>query len=364
MNHVDIAIAGRGVMGLVLALVATRQGKRIILLGQPPEEEKMARMIALSYDSAEFLSELGIFSRIHNVTPIREVKIMDGKHTVSLHAHELQLPALGYTCTYRDIYAACQGVMMTPSSDHLPLKIFGTRAYLAMFNQETITTKLLAITTPVALPKSHYQPLRQATIITAFAEHTPLEQAFEIFTEKGPVALLPCANGIFIVASLQEQDAILLENASESGQAQFLQALVAPAQVQLQQPKFLQRLSFTARYCKEKPRERRIVLGDAWHTLHPIGAQGLNLGLRDIRAFQSVLDSFADPGDEKAIQTFYRLREDDVLLTLGLTQTLYFLSTGPFLARFAQRMVIDALSSFSPLRRFFFEHTVYGWSEI
>jgi len=48
MNHSDIVIAGRGVMGLVLALVTTRQGKRTILLGQPPEEEKMARMIALS----------------------------------------------------------------------------------------------------------------------------------------------------------------------------------------------------------------------------------------------------------------------------------------------------------------------------
>ena len=364
MNHTDIAIAGAGVLGLVLAIAAEKAGKRTLVFGPPPEEEKMGRMIALSYDSVGFLNELGVFSRIRDAMPIRGVTVVDANHKVFFHAHDLQLPALGYTCSYLELYAACRASTNTPIADHLPEKTLESRNYLAILNNDTVTAKVLALTTPASLPAENYQRLRQSTLITAFAESEPFEHAFEIFTDKGPVALLPCPNGIFMVASLQEEDAVLLEGASSTGQQKFLQALIAPAQVTLQRPRVLQKLSLTARYCKKKPGARTLVLGDAWHTLHPIGAQGLNLGLRDVRALQNILTQFDDPGHQAAVKTFYHCREDDVLFTLGLTETLAFLSTGPFLARFAKRQVIDALSSIGILRRLFFEHAVYGWSKV
>jgi 2-octaprenyl-6-methoxyphenol hydroxylase len=156
----------------------------------------------------------------------------------------------------------------------------------------------------------------------------------------------------------------LLEHASGKGQEAFLQSLVAPASIALHQPVVLQRTGFTPRYCKQKPATRALVLGDAWHSLHPIGAQGLNLGLRDIRTLQELWNSSADPGARALIASFYRRREDDVLFTLGLTELLYFLNTSSFLTRFAQGAIIDALSSLAALRRHFFEHTVYGWSKV
>jgi 2-polyprenyl-6-methoxyphenol hydroxylase-like FAD-dependent oxidoreductase len=202
MNHADIAIAGAGVMGMTLAIAAARKGKKSVMLGQWPEKEKMGRMIALSYDSADFLSELGIFSRIQNTTPIRQVTVIDGRHRVSFHAHALQMPALGYTCAYRDIHAPCQSVTDTPILDHLPGNALASRHYLALLDTMTVTTRLLAITTPSAVDAKAYQPLRQSTIVTAFAEHEPLEEAFEIFSRKGPIAILPCTKGLFMVASL------------------------------------------------------------------------------------------------------------------------------------------------------------------
>jgi 2-octaprenyl-6-methoxyphenol hydroxylase len=60
---------------------------------------------------------------------------------------------------------------------------------------------------------------------------------------------------------------------------------------------------------------RRIALiGEAAHVFPPIGAQGLNLGLRDAAAFAAVVgDHRADPGSAAALSAYDRARAGDVL---------------------------------------------------
>jgi 2-octaprenyl-6-methoxyphenol hydroxylase len=101
---------------------------------------------------------------------------------------------------------------------------------------------------------------------------------------------------------------------------------------------------------------RTVVLGEAAHILPPIGAQGLNLGLRDAGALADcVADALAqgrDPGGVETLEAYAQARRIDIMTrTLGvdvLSRTL--LTTFPALQA-ARGIALYGLNTLSPLRR-------------
>ncbi len=58
---------------------------------------------------------------------------------------------------------------------------------------------------------------------------------------------------------------------------------------------------------------RTMLVGEAAHLFPPIGAQGLNLGFRDVRALRHVLARHArDPGSPAALKAYHDARQLDV----------------------------------------------------
>jgi len=58
---------------------------------------------------------------------------------------------------------------------------------------------------------------------------------------------------------------------------------------------------------------RTILVGEAAHVLPPIGAQGLNLGLRDVAGLRDILVRFRnDPGEHAALAAYEAARRGDV----------------------------------------------------
>ena len=79
-----------------------------------------------------------------------------------------------------------------------------------------------------------------------------------------------------------------------------------------------------ARLTVPSPVARRSVsIGNAAHTIHPVAAQGFNLGLRDVAALTELLTEAAasgdDPGSETLLQTYADWREPDVSRTVAFT---------------------------------------------
>jgi 2-octaprenyl-6-methoxyphenol hydroxylase len=102
--------------------------------------------------------------------------------------------------------------------------------------------------------------------------------------------------------------------------------------------------------------DRLALVGEAAHVFPPIGAQGLNLGLRDAAALRdAVMDSHAageDIGSAAALGRYQRSRDLDVRLRTatvdGLNRTLLsdFLPTD-----FLRGLGLVALGGIGPLRR-------------
>lgn len=112
MIETDILIVGGGFVGLSLALAMVDSGHRIIVLDQKAapsasETKVTGAVIAVSPASADFLTDLGVWSRIP-ATPYVGMQVFDGTGTgdVSFDAMEIGRQNLGYIAAQADINRA------------------------------------------------------------------------------------------------------------------------------------------------------------------------------------------------------------------------------------------------------------------
>jgi 2-octaprenyl-6-methoxyphenol hydroxylase len=97
---------------------------------------------------------------------------------------------------------------------------------------------------------------------------------------------------------------------------------------------------------------RIALVGEAAHAFPPIGAQGLNLGLRDVAALVNAAEA-ADPGAADGLATYDRSRASDVRTRTGAVDALNRSLLSDLLpVDFARGLGLLALDSFAPLRRF------------
>ncbi len=107
---------------------------------------------------------------------------------------------------------------------------------------------------------------------------------------------------------------------------------------------------------KEQYKGRVVFLGNASHTIHPNGAQGFNLGLRDVATLTEVLisGSESDPGKERLLQEYSRLRRDDQSRVIAFTDSLSgFFYQQSLLKQSAGSAAMVLLNSISPFKNMF-----------
>src|SRR3546814_8840257 len=56
---------------------------------------------------------------------------------------------------------------------------------------------------------------------------------------------------------------------------------------------------------------RAVLIGNAAQTIHPIGAQGFNLGLRDALCLAELLADGGDPGEAQRLSCYVERRRED-----------------------------------------------------
>jgi len=172
------------------------------------------------------------------------------------------------------------------------------------------------------------QAYGQRAVIGNLLPEKPLEQcAYERFTEHGPLALLPIADdraGFVWTVSEQNAERVLgLDDATflDELQQQFGYRLGEFSKVgkRAAYPLVLSRaMRLTA--------ERAVLVGNAAHGLHPVAAQGFNLGLRDVAALcDCIADALKehgnanDIGDFSVLERYARWRRNDQKKLVGFT---------------------------------------------
>jgi 2-octaprenyl-6-methoxyphenol hydroxylase len=109
---------------------------------------------------------------------------------------------------------------------------------------------------------------------------------------------------------------------------------------------------------------RIALIGEAAHIFPPIGAQGMNLGIRDIRELIDVVEkNRPEPGSASALADYDRRRRPDILARTGAVNLLNMsLLSSIIPAQLMRSAGLGLLGNFAPLRALFMREGLHPGS--
>lgn len=166
---------------------------------------------------------------------------------------------------------------------------------------------------------------RQALFVARLRTQRPPDgTAYERLTEHGPTALLPRGDGHYgLVHGVADADADAVAALDDAG---FL-ALVQQA-FGWRAGRFLDcgprsRYPMQSSVADALVAPRAVLVGNAAQAMHPLGAQGFNLGLRDaLTLAECIAEQSADPGDPATLEHHAQRRRVDRERTLAFSDGL------------------------------------------
>ncbi len=340
----DIVIAGGGMIGTSLGLALAPLGLRVAVVeavarqavAQPSFDD---RTTALSRSTQRMFEAMGLWDEIVAAsTPIRSIHVSDqGRFGFShIDAKEQGVEALGYVVINRVLghvlqtaLERCEGadVFCPARIVEVDMDSSGATAVVeASGERQTLTAKLLVAADGanstvremmgISALKSEYG--QRAVIGNLLPEKDIENRAFERFTAHGPLALLPVANDragfIWTVSDDDAERVMALDDAAFLGELQtmFGHRLGALSRVGKRAC-----YPLTLSKAMRLTTTRGVLVGNAAHGLHPVAAQGFNLGMRDVA---SLCDCIADnrpetgdpdPGNEELLERYASWRRGD-----------------------------------------------------
>ena len=321
------------------------------------------RPIALAHGSRLLLDRVAAFEPLTS-TPISRIHVSQrgGFGRTLIQASDYEVPALGYVAGQDSIRAALANraqttplvgriVAWAPSRGGLSVRV-----RLPHGEDHEIHTRLLVLADgglsserESGTDEMKTVDYGQSALVAQVRTELPhRNMAYERFTDEGPLALLPHREGYALVWCTTPENA---QDLCRSDDGDFLARLGAT--FGHRQGRFLatgERHSFplALRYRKQSASPRVIPIGNAAQSLHPVGGQGLNLGLRDAWELASSIRSHPDRWhDDNFSSAFTRQRQQDRRIEIGLTDTLVRVFSRPgsalAMARGAMLLALDTL---------------------
>jgi len=355
----DVVIVGGGAVGAVLALELERLAYRVAVIElRTPSfaSTHPERVIALNYGSRCHLDRLGLWDEVAagGLGDIKHIVVTEpgNRGRVDLDAADAgnenpDLHELGYVLEmglllepmYQRLYES--SVEMISPASVLDFTITPQQATIQLQRGDqssSITTALV-----IGADGSYSQIRRQAGIdvfgwdynrfgivASVACENGHGNTAYECFRSSGPLAFLPLADGRFsIVWAATPAEATQLLGMDDD---QFITALEkAAGAATINQIGTITATSRRASFpleltiAKSFAVPRLALVGNAAHTVHPVGGQGMNLGFRDVLALVEMLDSelaHKDPGQSIVLQGYAEKRRADVMAVAGFTESM------------------------------------------
>ncbi len=388
----DIVMVGGGLVGQ--SLCCALEGLPLRVLQIEAEAPRAAaeprwdeRNFALARRSVLALGRWGVWPHIEPIAhPILHVHASSRGDfgAVRVHASDHGVPALGYTAPARAVGAAlaarladCRTVQRRAPAElrGLHADAHGVEITVAEGGSERrMRTRLVvgadgtasAVRGFAGIEVETHDYGQTAIVCSVESRAAPAGWAFERFTDSGPFALLPLGKQrlgmIWAVPSAAAEAVLALDDADvlAAAQERFGRRAGALSRVGARQPWPL-RLT----RAKDVVGSRVVLLGNAAQTIHPVGAQGFNLGLRDVAALTDVLlaaaQAGADCGDPQRLAAYAAARAADREATIrmsdGLARVFNHRALPLRLLRGAAMTILDRL----PLARQHLAWSMMGW---
>jgi 2-octaprenyl-6-methoxyphenol hydroxylase len=379
-----ICVVGAGMVGMVAALklassISGTKGKIALIAPRHPNRDK--RTTAMFMPSIDILESLGLWEAVKPLTaPLRTMRLIDGSQRLvrapltDFKASEIGLEAFGYNVPNADLLSALQDAIDTNDT----IDWYDSSARVGDIDSHHATAHLdhgrtfrcqLVVAADGKLSASRVAAgitvrqwtYPQSAIVLNFTHSLPHDGvSAEFHTESGPFTQVPLpptkrrphrSSLVWLVPparaeTLQAMDLDRLSGLIEDK----LQSSYGKCQVEGSPGS----IPMTGMKANRFGCNRTVLVGEAGHVVPPIGAQGFNLGLRDIRDLLSVLSlGVPDPGAETVTAAYNAKRVKDVATrTAGVDFLNRSLLTSFLPVQLARAAGLSVLGSLPPLRKF------------
>jgi 2-octaprenyl-6-methoxyphenol hydroxylase len=339
MTRASIAVVGAGPVGLAATLLLADAGHEVALIAPaaPPPDRRTS---ALLQGSVELLERLGVWQELSpNAAPLRTMRIIDDTGRlirapeVAFSAAEIDLPAFGYNVANAELVAVLERAVAARDVRRIEtlansVTIGDDGIAIDLADGETVDARLVVAAdgrrsrvreaVGIGIDEWRYD---QAALVCDLRHSLPHhDTSTEFHTPHGPFTLVPLSGSnrsslVWVDRPDAAERRAALADGDMAAEIERRSHFILGS-VTMDSPRQVFPLSgMTARAFAAN---RVMLVGEAAHLFPPIGAQGLNLGYRDVAALGDILDETLgkngdDPGSPAAIIAYDRARRGDIL---------------------------------------------------
>lgn len=330
----EVIVVGAGPAGLTAAIACASAGIPTTLIGQSPADNRTTALLAGSVTALEIL---GVWPRCaEHAAPLRTMRLVDDTGRlvrapeVKFVSDEISLDAFGWNIENRYLIAALnERAHELPSLTMIEARVDSVEsagdAVTVHYNEESIRAPLLigadgrkSLSRDAAGIGIETRSYPQSALTLTFTHSRPhRDTSTEFHTASGPFTLVPLpGNRSSLVWVLGPNEADTIGALSDDELSLELerrsQSILGKIKVDPGRGLF----PLTMSRAKQFAANRIALVGEAAHVLPPIGAQGLNLGLRDAAAIGEIVIEASrrneDVGSDNVLTDYDRIRRTDV----------------------------------------------------
>ncbi len=376
MKSTDVIISGGGVPGLSLGLILAKAGLDVVVcdpspLVKPESLTLSGRTIALMESSLAVIDKAGILEKVSGTAEdLKILSVVDGDFRADFNSSEIAKPRFGQNIAVGLLQAhAAELLRQEMSADLLQDKITNfeitDKAVLAhLSNGEIISAKLLVgadgrnsivrKNSDIDIWEHDYEQMALTGVIEHSKSHNNASTEFHF--SGGPFTFVPMKGN--------QCSFVWMEKTEDAKRIQKLPRTEIEAIMQERSKNIVGRISLVTgidvfpikiQNAKSLIGDRIALMAEAAHVLSPIGAQGMNLSLRDVACLADVILNAArigiDFGRKQILKKYQDERFIDISLRIAGTDALNrSVATDSSLLKKLKILGFKAASNIAPLR--------------
>lgn len=320
IHKYDFLIVGAGLIGAIAALALVKKKFKVLVIDKKVELPNDDRTLAVNANSIDFLKQLGIWNKLKSQPQKIDKIIIEDNINEKPLIFENDEESMGNVILNKEMSKVARQKLVN-------LKILKIVTNLDI--SKVLPDKLIFIDNKnysfnkviISIGKNIVSDLNHKTITfdqkhqsyVGFFKHSKDHNntAYEFFTDKGPLAILPAPSAnqkksTFIYSSKEDTDRYQIQK--------LINKKIINSHGKLIFDQSMSKFPIIPHLIKYN--DNFIYIGDSLKSIHPVAGQGWNLGIKDIQTLCKLLDQYSL--EEKNINSFYysrRIVESSIFLS-------------------------------------------------